>query len=53
LAVHGVVAALAAFVRFLRTFSAVRIVEQMIAGALLLHCKPFEVARKSGAFKKQ
>jgi hypothetical protein len=46
LALHGVVAALAAFVGFLGTFAAVGIIEKMIAGAFL-HGKPFEVANKS------
>jgi len=39
---HGVVAALAAFVRFLRTLPAVGIIEKMVAGTFR-HGRPFEV----------
>jgi len=42
LALHGVVAALAAFVRLLRTLSAVGIIEKMIAFAFQ-HGRPFGV----------
>jgi hypothetical protein len=41
LALHGVVTILSAFVWFLRTFSAVGIVDEMVA--LAFHSRPFEV----------
>jgi len=41
LALHGVVTILSAFVWFLRTFSAVGIVDEMIA--LTFHGRPFEI----------
>jgi len=41
LALHGVVSTLAALVRLLGAFSAVRIIEKMIAGAFR-HVRPFE-----------
>jgi len=42
---HGVVAFLRAFVRFLRTLSAVGVIEKMIAGAFR-HGRPFECVRR-------
>ena len=44
LALHGVVAFLSAFVGFLRTFSAVGIIVEMIA--LAFHVRPFEIVNK-------
>jgi len=47
---HGVVAFLRAFVGFLRTLSAVGIVEEMIAGTFL-HGRPFDVATNDVRFR--
>ena len=38
---HGVVAALAALVRFLRSLTAIGIIVKMVAGTFFWHCGPF------------